>query len=473
MPRRHPFSQPARDQRFRAVESGPVPVGRTTWVVGLKWVGQRAEAAFVRFERLVIEAGSNTFTLDLHPSLTVVTGVGRLEREGLVNELIGALGPSRSGVHAEIVADNGHRFALFRPSGARHRVIDIDRSVDVTDRFRNADGNIDILGLRGLDVRSAKRKLRVTAADVTTGAHSDELVARLARTDQAALWRAADRLRRAEESLQMEAEAAGSAPEDAMVVEQIEARHHEFMSAQSLAERFRKLSFGLGAIAALSAVPLSMKIGPIASGPLLILAAVVTLLSFRQWKRMEEAEAREAEALALAGAQSYLGFHLQRVNGLLDNDQSRRRLLHAAEDQRAARVSWVALAGEIDVQWALEHRDRIEALSRKVGAEDSLPVFADPATSDIARALLARIQGAATLGPGGEQLPVIIDDALADVDAAQKPALLELLMQASMSQQIIVLTEDERVASWARLERMTGALSVLEPSPEPAGAGKA
>jgi uncharacterized protein YhaN len=87
--------------------------------------------------------------------------------------------------------------------------------------------------------------------------------------------------------------------------------------------------------------------------------------------------------------------------------------------------------------------------------------------------LLSRIQGASTLGPGGEQLPVIIDDALADVHASHKPPLLELLMQASATQQIIVLTEDEGVAAWARLERMTGALAVLEPSPEPARAATA
>jgi len=43
-----------------------------------------AEEANVRFERLVIEAGSNTVTLDLHPRLTVIAGAGRLEREALI-----------------------------------------------------------------------------------------------------------------------------------------------------------------------------------------------------------------------------------------------------------------------------------------------------------------------------------------------------------------------------------------------------
>lgn len=441
------------------------------WAVRLKSARRRVEAPAVRYERLVIEAGANTFTLDLHPNLTVVTGVSRLEREGLVNELVGALGPSRAGVHAEIVSDAGNHFALFRPIGARHRVIDIDRSVDVTDRFRNADGNIDILGLAGLDVHRAKRRLRISASELTASAHTDELVARLAHVEQAALWRAAERLRRSDEVLQMEADASGSAPEDALVVEEIEARHAAFVAAQATAERLRKASFTLGALAALGAVPLAITVGPLGWGPLIIAAAIVTWLSFRQWKRMELAEQHETDALAAAGAQSYLGFHLQRVNGLLDNDQSRRRLLRAAEEQREARTAWTELAGEVDVDWALAHRDRIEATAARVRPDDDLPVFADPATSDIARSLVARIVAARTSGPGGEQLPVILDETFADLPPSQKAPLLELVMQASAEQQIVVLTEDERVASWARLEAMTGALAVLEPMPDTAHEG--
>ena len=80
----------------------------------------------MHFERLVIEAGDDTFSLDLHRRMTVIAGVGRLEREGLITELIGALGRGRSGVHLEIASDAGARYAIFRPaggppSGGRHR----------------------------------------------------------------------------------------------------------------------------------------------------------------------------------------------------------------------------------------------------------------------------------------------------------------------------------------------------------------
>ena len=92
----------------------------------------------MRFERLVIEADENTFSLDFHPRLTVISGVGRLEREGLISELVGSLSSSRAGVHAEVMADNGNRFAIFRPYGARARVIDVEAAADVSARFADA-----------------------------------------------------------------------------------------------------------------------------------------------------------------------------------------------------------------------------------------------------------------------------------------------------------------------------------------------
>ena len=44
------------------------------------------------------------------------------------------------------------------------------------------------------------------------------------------------------------------------------------------------------------------------------------------------------------------------------------------------------------------------------------------------------------------------------------PALLELLVRSSAHQQIILLTEDQSIASWARLESMTGTMALVEPS---------
>ena len=48
---------------------------------------------------------------------------------------------------------------------------------------------------------------------------------------------------------------------------------------------------------------------------------------------------------------------------------------------------------------------------------------------------------------------------------ALSPALLEILVQSSEHQQIVLLTESEAVASWARVEAMTAAIGVIEPTP--------
>ena len=47
-----------------------------------------------------------------------------------------------------------------------------------------------------------------------------------------------------------------------------------------------------------------------------------------------------------------------------------------------------------------------------------------------------------------------------------KPLLLELLGRSAGDPQIVFLTEDEDVASWARLEALTGEVALIEPAPE-------
>ena len=77
--------------------------------------------------------------------------------------------------------------------------------------------------------------------------------------------------------------------------------------------------------------------------------------------------------------------------------------------------------------------------------------------------LVARLAELRRLGGGGESCPLLLDDPFAELDRSAKPALLELLSHASGSPQLVYLTDDEDVASWARLEALTGALSIIEP----------
>jgi hypothetical protein len=200
------------------------------------------------------------------------------------------------------------------------------------------------------------------------------------------------------------------------------------------------------------------------------------LVSVVTRSRTEAARKAEAEALAEAGAQSYLGFHLQRVNGMLSSEQARKRLMAAAEDNRAASAAWRELAGDIPVDWAVEHHEEITAAARvriditthaTMAAEDQ---SIDDDTTDLARVLVSRLAELRHLGRGRESYPLVLDDPFADLDRSAKPALLELLSHTSGSPQLVYLTEDEDVASWARLEALTGALSVVEPAVEPAAA---
>jgi len=426
----------------------------------------------VRYERLVIQAGSNSFSLDLHPRLTVIAGVGKLERDGLVGELIGALGASRTGVHAEIVRDDGRHLAVFRPEGGRHRIVDIGNATDVSKEFTTPEGRLDLLAHAGIELRRARRRMRLAAGDLATGTQGATLIRQLADVDQHRLWAAAENLRRTDDRLQQVAEAVGSAPEDAAVIDKIEQRHQAFEAAQERHEKFRAKSIGIALAGAVSAIPIAFFSRIAAFGPL-FLASVTVLVSVVFRSLMERAARAEEEALAEAGAQSYLGFHLQRVNGLLSSDQNRRQLMTAAEEHNKATAEWKTMAGDIQVDWAFEHREEILAAARlrrdmtALGAMSATaPDMDDDRTTDLARVLVGRLAELRHLGHGGEAFPLILDDPFVDLDPGMKPSLLELLGHSAGSPQLIFLTEDEDVASWARLEALTGALSIIEPTPE-------
>lgn len=65
-------------------------------------------------------------------------------------------------------------------------------------------------------------------------------------------------------------------------------------------------------------------------------------------------------------------------------------------------------------------------------------------------------------GLGAEPMPVIVGDVFSGADAAIEPMLLDLLGRTALHGQVIVLADRESVASWARIERLTGAVAVVE-----------
>lgn len=422
----------------------------------------------MRLERLVIEAGENTFTLDLHQRLTVVAGMGEGERNSLIGEIIGALGGSRSGVHVELEERSGRHLAVFRPLAGRHRVVDVDKARDVTAELSGADGACDLLEHLGLDTATAQRAMRFSPGDLATSSDRGKAVEVLAGLDQRRVWAAADALHSAEGELVSEARALGSAPEDAALMDLVETRH---MAVERAADRFeatRKRTFYIGGLSAVATLPGVRVAGALGLAFLAIaaLAVVASLLARTSLLRASEAE---EQALADAGAQSYLGFQLQRVNSLIGDDTSRRALMGVAGNRRSALADWHQLAGEIPVEWALENREEIQAVAQLRRGVDALgalsaPTAADDATDGLAQALVTRLAEARSVA--GEGVPLLLDDPFHHLAAPTKLLLLELLGRSAGDPQIIFLTEDEDVASWARLEALAGEVALIEPLPE-------
>jgi hypothetical protein len=205
--------------------------------------------------------------------------------------------------------------------------------------------------------------------------------------------------------------------------------------------------------------------------PFLLLAVGMTAYSARYWQRMQRAAEEEERALQAAGAQSYMTFQINRVNGLLANDHHRKQMMKAAEYHRAAVAEWQLLAGEVPVDWALEYERQIRTAASKlrdtVGMRNPMAVTmsrAETTTADLTHALLRRLSQVRSLGAGGESFPIFLDEPFTRVPKELKPELLGVLLDASQKQQVIFLTEDEDVAAWARLEALAEHLTLVEPA---------
>lgn len=423
----------------------------------------------MRVERLVIEAGENTFTLDLHPRLTVVAGMGPVERASLIGEIAGALGGSRSGVHLELEERSGRHLAVFRPPSGHHRVVDVDEVRDITAELAHPDGSCDLLARLGLDPVTAHRAMRFSSGDLATRSDRGKAVEVLAGLDQRRVWAAALALRSAEGELASEAVARGSDPEAAALIDLVEARHNAVERATARFESTRKRTFFIGGVAAIATLPGVYLAGSAGLAFLAIgvISMIASLVTRRQLLRASEAE---EQALADAGAQSYLGFQLQRVNGLIGDDTSRRALMNVAGTRRSALAEWQQLAGDIPVEWALSNRDEIEAAARLRRGADALGSLTtqsglpDDDMGGLTHALITRLAEARALG--GEGLPLLFDDPFHHLEPTVKLLLLELLGRSAGDPQIVFLTEDNDVTTWARLEAMAGDVALIEPVPE-------
>ena len=410
----------------------------------------------MKCRRVVIEVGDNAFALDLHPGLTVIAGLSRAERESLVGELFGALQGNRTGVHLELADDDGRRLALLRPKGGRHRMVDLGSGLDVTNEFVSAGGEVNLLSRAGMSYVQALDRLRMTTSDLAHLPPDDDRIRSLGQIDQAHLWATAETV----------AHYAGRGAEDRRslqdnpLFDMVEDAHHGLDAALQRDEQIRRVAYGAGAVAAVAAVPMAA-----ASAGLTIplLGMVAVAMGAVQWSRraVDSAAIVEQEALVAAGKDSYLSLHLDRVDEFLNQRGER-------DEAMRARADWQELVGPIDVFWALEHRAEIAEASQledELGKLETLPgghALRSALGASVAHRLVQQLGQARRAGREGESYPLVLDEPFGEIDRQVKPALLQLLLRSGGMPQVVLLTEDTDVVSWARLEAMTGDMTLIE-----------
>lgn len=447
-------------------DDGPAGTGHEA----LKHRFRRADTWDVQLERLVIDSGEHTFAADFHPRFTVIGGLRHAARTALAGEVIDSLGGAKPGVHLEL--QTGDRsLTVFRPGNGRHRVIDTGSVGDVTDEYLGNDGTIDLFAALGVDRTLARRAIRLSSDDLVLRGATDEYVSRLAAVDQEALWETAMSLKSANELLEHVSSNSAASATDVELLDAVEEKHADLVKATENYDKIRLVSLTVADIGAIVGLALTFSDNATSGFPFLVMAILGVLLALWFRRTVSEAEKAERNALSFAGAEDYSSFHLERVSALLDSDAERRSFMQAVSGHRKASEDWRAVAGDVSLAFALEHIDQIR-LSAEVQSgvrslqhlSETAPDISPDTTAELAQALLNRIEAVRALTPGTEILPIVVDDAFEDLEPTVKPMLLDMLAASAGAPQVIVLTADEDVISWARTEAMTGEVAVVEPT---------
>jgi len=426
----------------------------------------------MRWERLILSSPESSVTLRFHPRLTVVVGVGPVEREGVTSELLGALAGPRPGTNLELVQRDGRRVAVLRPGwGLGDRVTATETGEDLTARYETPDGRLDLLAPLGLTLADARRLLRFTPMDAMAPADEQRLVAGLAGLSQATLWAAADRLVSARAALERVSRDVGMSAGDSTAIADVEERHRRFERAQDRCDSIRHHGIFTGVACALAGVP-AVILNRLAAIPFVALAAAFTLVSVLFRRRLEAARVAEADALRAAGATSYGGFVHQRIAVLMSQQELRfRQVSTAVTEHRRAQAAWTKLVGDVDVEWALRHQSAIAAGAGQAGDEEGIRLAqalrrAAPASPRLlAELLLQRVDELESYGLAGEGLPLILDEPFEGLEPAALRWLLELLVRVGGHPQLVLLTEDAEIAAWAEREALGGDVAVVAPAP--------
>jgi len=424
----------------------------------------------MRYQRLILEASSAAETLTFHPRLTVIAGLSREQREGMISELLGVMAGVRRDTRLDLLDDAGRHLSVRRAATPdRDKVLNTDDAHEVSLEFLNG-GNLDLLHGLGLNLERARRRCRLSPADITAVSRGETLVTSLAARNQGQLWAAADRVRAAETTISGDNDPDEVTGADVIVMEAIERTHAAFDAAHARHETVRHHGLLIGGISALAAVLAAARDGWLAI-PFVAVALVAAFIAIFFRRRMQTARSAEHEALAEAGATSYVGFHMQKLTDRLERDGNKPSLKGAASEYREAMAAWQAIAGGASADWAFARRETIGIATERLATGGRLPVpseFGDggpgqPSPAELAEALIVRLADLRHVGPDEESLPLILDEPFVGIDLPVKQWMLELVARAAGSPQVVYLTDDEDVVAWARIEAMAGQLGVVEP----------
>lgn len=419
----------------------------------------------MRLERLTLTSGATSVSMPFHPRLTVVAGVGALERESITSELLGALAGTKRRSRLEIVDESGRRLVIERheTDPGRDRVLDGSTGADITRQLRTPDGRLDLLSVHQLTLDEVRARARLTSADLNPGA--DAGLARLARHDQTVLWAAADRVLSTQAAARAEAASIATNDVPAEVIERIEQRHGACEAAENRLNQLGRTGFRLSLpAAAAGAITFAAADKRIAYALVAAVAGVLVVLG-ALLLRLAVLRRRERAALAEVEADSYIVFHIRRMDELLAGQMNRQRLAEVAHARKAALAEWKHLAGDASVEWALANKDRILAAQRRSATLAADMTGGGAEAAEMAQAVIERLADLRHACGSGDSLPLLLDDPFAGTGTASKQWLLELVGRSAGSPQCVLLTEDDEVAAWARMEAIGGQLSVIEAAP--------
>lgn len=134
-----------------------------------------------------------------------------------------------------------------------------------------------------------------------------------------------------------------------------------------------------------------------------------------------------------------------------------------------AEARWADLTGNIDLRWALDRRSEIDAASRlrhHIAAlrslSSSVPDLSDEEAVALAHGIISHLGYANP--EESVHAPLVLDEPFVNLEPAVVPLLLELLPGLVGDIQVMMLTNDDAISSWARLEALAGELSLVEPA---------